>query len=441
MLPTINFLTLQDLPIQPAPTPAEQGGGDARPAGDFFALLRAAPVIDIDVSAVTGNGLPEIGTSLPTLAAPVPALPGLATGADGAMRAPDPILEGDEHATINELLDAPLEPAIAGISLPLAETGPALPKFGKPAALAAGTPALRPPTVARRPGPEATISLTESSNHGLTAKERPSAVPAMGLEGVTNARDAFVPRAGVQPGPQAPIRTPVSIEPSEPVQAAAADPEQSPQKPEKGLLPGTTGLADLRSMPARDDVQAAARTAVSHAPQNASSLGDSAPLSVTSLRFASDVAPPAPRPIVGPEISLPVQEPGWGKEVAQRVLLMANGRLQNAEIRLSPAELGPLRVQLAIEDGLANVSFQAQHAVTREAIELALPRLRDMLAENGLSLGQASVGDDGVQREARDGAAEPRAGSPVAADDSDLDGRSGSTAMKRYSDGLVDTYA
>ena len=42
--------------------------------------------------------------------------------------------------------------------------------------------------------------------------------------------------------------------------------------------------------------------------------------------------------------------------------------------------------------------FTRRHSVTREAIEQALPRLREMLAENGLALGQASVGEhDGTQ--------------------------------------------
>ena len=76
--------------------------------------------------------------------------------------------------------------------------------------------------------------------------------------------------------------------------------------------------------------------------------------------------------------------------------MMAGNQLRSAEIRLTPAELGPLRVQVAVDDGAAHVTFHAQHAVTRDAIEQALPRLREMLAESGLSLGQADVSDRGV---------------------------------------------
>ena len=109
-------------------------------------------------------------------------------------------------------------------------------------------------------------------------------------------------------------------------------------------------------------------------------------------------------------LAVAVSEPGWGKAVSERVLLMANNKLQSAEINLTPAELGPIRVKLAIEDGCANVTFQAQHALTRDAIEQALPRLRELLAENGLMLGDTEVMDGDVRQGGQDEANRARAG-------------------------------
>jgi len=107
-----------------------------------------------------------------------------------------------------------------------------------------------------------------------------------------------------------------------------------------------------------------------------------------------------------PPIDVPVQDTVWGDRVGERVLIMAGNRLQNAEIRLTPAEMGPVRVQVMVEDGAANVTFLAQHAVTREALEQALPRLREMLADNGIQLGQTSVSGEGVAQGERDGNAD-----------------------------------
>lgn len=95
-------------------------------------------------------------------------------------------------------------------------------------------------------------------------------------------------------------------------------------------------------------------------------------------------------------ISTPVRDPAWGEMLGERVLVLTERQMKSAEIRLTPADLGPLRVRISVEDGATNVTFQVQHAVTREAIEQALPRLREMLADSGLSLGQTDVSEQDV---------------------------------------------
>ena len=139
-------------------------------------------------------------------------------------------------------------------------------------------------------------------------------------------------------------------------------------------------------------------------------------------------------------ISVPVRDRGWGEQIGERVLMMAGNQMKSAEIRLTPAELGPLRVQVSVDDGAANVTFQAQHAVTREAIEQALPRLRELLAENGLSLGQASVGEQGVAEGNRD----ERSNSLEAGSGDSFDGNDGSESTEPQrvvaSNSLVDTF-
>ncbi len=142
-------------------------------------------------------------------------------------------------------------------------------------------------------------------------------------------------------------------------------------------------------------------------------------------------------------IGTPVRDPAWGEQIGQRVMLMAANQLQTAEIRLTPAELGPLRVQVSLEDGATNVSFHAQHAVTREAIEQALPRLREMLAENGLSLGQADVGEQGVAEGNRDRHADDQLQDSLADDGQEASGddEQRPTTTVLTPNGLVDTFA
>ena len=62
-----------------------------------------------------------------------------------------------------------------------------------------------------------------------------------------------------------------------------------------------------------------------------------------------------------------------------------------ASLRLSPEHLGPLEIQISMNDDQASVYFGAANADTRAALENALPKLREMFASQGLSLTDAGV--------------------------------------------------
>jgi flagellar hook-length control protein FliK len=74
---------------------------------------------------------------------------------------------------------------------------------------------------------------------------------------------------------------------------------------------------------------------------------------------------------------------------------MAGQKLDRAQIRLNPAHLGPISVDVSVGEDGANITFTAQHAMTRDALEQALPRLREMFNGSGLSLAGADVAGHG----------------------------------------------
>lgn len=79
-------------------------------------------------------------------------------------------------------------------------------------------------------------------------------------------------------------------------------------------------------------------------------------------------------------------------ELHQKVNVMLAEKLQQAEIQLDPLGLGKMKIQIQIgADSQANVHFVVQHGQTREMLEQAMPRLRDMLAGQGIQLGQTQV--------------------------------------------------
>lgn len=120
--------------------------------------------------------------------------------------------------------------------------------------------------------------------------------------------------------------------------------------------------------------------------------GGTSPLLLAGLPPQPPSSQPAV-PMAHTSIATPLSHPSFGDDLAHRVLLFAGQRLQSAEISLTPADLGPIRVSLELRGQEASVQFNATHAATRSAIEDALPRLREMLAAQGLQLAQTDVGD------------------------------------------------
>lgn len=100
-------------------------------------------------------------------------------------------------------------------------------------------------------------------------------------------------------------------------------------------------------------------------------------------------------------VDLPVGQPKWGGEFAQKVVWLSSQQHQVAEIHLNPAHLGPVEVMLSITQDQATAQFSSPHLAVREAIEQALPRLREMMAENGITLGNVMVGSDSFQQDNR----------------------------------------
>jgi flagellar hook-length control protein FliK len=93
---------------------------------------------------------------------------------------------------------------------------------------------------------------------------------------------------------------------------------------------------------------------------------------------------------------------------------MVGNKLQGAEIRLNPAHLGPMEVRVQIQNDQASISFTAQHGLVREALEAAIPRLREMLGESGLQLNNVTVSDQSLAEQRRQEAQSSFAGRSAA---------------------------
>jgi flagellar hook-length control protein FliK len=133
--------------------------------------------------------------------------------------------------------------------------------------------------------------------------------------------------------------------------------------------------------------------------------------SLQTQQHDSSVAPTRADGTDQAPVRSPVGTPRWADEVGSRLVLMSLRGQQEGSLTLSPDHLGPLEVRISVSQDSTNVWFGAQHADTRAALTEALPRLRELLAATGISLGHAGVSHDMPRQDARNAEAFAAAGS------------------------------
>ncbi|MBP6096174.1 MAG: flagellar hook-length control protein FliK [Methyloversatilis sp.] len=102
----------------------------------------------------------------------------------------------------------------------------------------------------------------------------------------------------------------------------------------------------------------------------------------------------AQRPATEMTVATPISNPGWADDVGHQISWLAGQGTSNAELVLTPPHLGRIEISIQIGADLSTAQFVSASPQVREALEQAMPRLREMLAESGISLGQANVSSD-----------------------------------------------
>jgi flagellar hook-length control protein FliK len=144
-------------------------------------------------------------------------------------------------------------------------------------------------------------------------------------------------------------------------------------------------------------------------------------------------------------INTPVTNEKWGDEFNQKITWLAGTKDQTAELHLNPPQLGPMDVVLKVSGDQATALFTSPHAAVREAIEQALPKLREMMADSGIMLGNATVSDQAPrerQGESDSRSQNSRNGGIGGVADSTLAGNPAArvSQINRHN-GIVDTFA
>lgn len=207
--------------------------------------------------------------------------------------------------------------------------------------------------------------------------------------------------------------------------------------------PARTGAAATPAARRPDDLAAAADPRGPATGQQ----GDPNALAGTSLPPAFAMREPqgaqhaANMPAVN--VDAPVGSRDFTEQTAQQVTWLARNGVEQAEIRIKPAELGPIAVRIEMNQNEAVISFAVTQPETRAAVQDALHKLTEMLAENGIALGQANVG--GQELAGQSGFAQPgsrnRVSFGAAAPESAVGAPAPAAPRARGGVGVVDTFA
>ena len=92
-----------------------------------------------------------------------------------------------------------------------------------------------------------------------------------------------------------------------------------------------------------------------------------------------------------PAMTQPFNHPEWQNEFSERIVWMNNKSISAAELKINPQHLGPVSIRIDMNQDQASIGFTAQHASVREAIEAAIPKLREMLSGQQLNLAEVNV--------------------------------------------------
>jgi len=290
------------------------------------------------------------------------------------------------------------------------------------------------------PDTAATAPATAEKPAAEPADDAEAAWPPLGLAGLA-LNGLPVPA----PTPVTPVATGAAAGANAALPAVAtAAPDANATPPALAAAPSTDGSIALPALaaeaaPADDALLLKTFTDALNAATNDGPDAPASPL-LHALQGMTEAKPTVASLFTGS----PTATPHLGGEdfddaVGARVGWLADQKIGHAHIKITPNDLGPIEVRLQLDGDKVHASFTSAHADVRHALESSLPRLRDLLGEQGFQLGNADVGHqqtapDGGRGDGR-GGMNGEDGEPALADTT----LSPSQLIRQR--GLVDAYA
>jgi flagellar hook-length control protein FliK len=405
-------------PSREAAQRQQQANGDA---GKFSANLsremalrqNAAPT----PAAIAPMQKPRVADK-PAAASPPPAPREAASQANGASDSKAAKAEGSgDQAAADEA-----EAAEAAAPTPIADMLALVAAFNHLQGANADTAAAPAAALPAAPGDQFAALQAALKARGADA-DPALAGAALGAAGAADSGSAVIPQAALAAGDKAQAQQGAEFRAAQDAASAAAAAKAGPD------------VGGLSARQAREAIEAA-------------TLKEAAPLAPAVLQAqpaALDIAQAAAGAATD-RLAARVGTAAWNQQVSQKIVWMVAGEEQTASLTLNPPDLGPMQVVLSISNDQTSVAFSSNQLEVRQALENALPRLREMMSESGIALGNATVDagmPDGREAQQQAGRGNGAAGRGGAGDAGGVD--TGAVPVPRTRPlgerGMVDTFA
>lgn len=365
--------------------------------GDFAAVLDQARQSAAPAPAPAATPAPA-AESPPAASHAEPAQPASKTGAPTAPRSAARAAVGARAAT------AGTSPANAWPAGDL-KTDPLTPadQAAAPLAMVPSADALTPdePAMPSNMAQPDTLPTLEAPPPVLAPAAPEQTMPTQGAPLTAQAPDAArdgAPELAAAAGERSTLNLPQAVTPEAPTPLARATPAAERQAPASTWeLQGSEMRAPTAPTPAAAPMLAEPRPEGSAPRQR---MDTSRPLSTFSEALISPgLAAPglalhtgqAPMATTAVSAPLALNQPAFATELGAQVAMWTRQGIQQAELRLNPADMGPVQVSIQVDGTQAQVRFVAELAGTRDALQMALPELALALAQEGLELGSVDV--------------------------------------------------
>ncbi|ALU89131.1 flagellar hook-length control protein [Herbaspirillum rubrisubalbicans M1] len=180
-------------------------------------------------------------------------------------------------------------------------------------------------------------------------------------------------------------------------------------------------------------------------------LPQAAPTPVVLPAMQQTLAANQPQAVFAPAYSDKIQanvgSAGWNQALGSKITWMASAGMQSASLSLNPPDLGPMQVVLNVHNQQADATFITAQPEVKQALEAAMPKLREMMDQAGIQLGQANVQTGMPNQQQGAGNGQPQARNSSSGNfGKDQDGDAAITGTTSASAstsglGLVDTFA